>query len=366
MVNGRGIVDRISGILGYKWFLLITELEFLPIAYRKELEKKYTDTEVRNRGENFKKCALDCIREWMKTPNISRLSDGDKIRMLLHEVNKLKDFQVTVQEIANAEDIDLSDTSFLDHYKEQVTAPTHSLLMEATGGVDVSVTRTITSGEEIPHSQMESWPGQSDVIPMVSPRGAPWSFGDESASPISYPMGDLQHMNPVTPRDVQAEIKEHEGVAIRYNESKRGQSHLLATAKEWTGQSGTYSDGSSTSLGTYVHEVTYDTPIRIRRMNHKFPILDVCQRLPEENWRENGKILGLDDAYLSSLEDEDVAERYYLILKRWVEKLEGTATFSQLRDHLQAFGGDTALLVLEARLSRNEEILVKAIQHDFL
>lgn len=348
MVNGKGIIDKISSIFGFKWSLLITELKFLPLAYRKQLEKRYPDTEVRNRGVNFKKCAEDCIREWMKTPSISRLSDGDKIRMLLYKVNKLEDFQAFIQEIATAEGIDLSDASFLDHYEEQVPVPSPYTLMEATGEVGESVTRTVTTGAEVEYSQVESWP-RSDVVPMLSPRGAPWLYGDESASPISYPVGDLQ-----------THIKVHEGVAIRSNGSKRESSLLLATAEEWTGA---YSDESSTSLA-YVHEVSYDTPIRIKRKNHKFPILDICQRLSGEKWRENGEILGLDDEYLSSLEDENVAERYYLMLKRWVELLEGTATFRLLRDHLQMFGADTALLVLEARLAKNEEIMVKAIEHD--
>lgn len=120
----------------------------------------------------------------------------------------------------------------------------------------------------------------------------------------------------------------------------------------------------SSSTGTVVPD-RYDIPISARtRKRDRYALLDISQRLAAEKWEVLGECLRLERSFLGEISGEEVEERYYLMLKKWVEVSGGNATFSKLHRVLVELEENTAVMVLEARLESRGEILIRAIQHD--
>lgn len=397
------VVEKICSKLGPKWVLLITKLRFLTPRRRYDIEGRYSgsglNTKVTDRAVYFKMCALDCIREWMETETLRRLDDEGKVKKLLHELQKIEDFVPLVEEVAAQEDIDLFDKSFLD-VVEEVTGslePVHGEFTETSTLVE-STTRSVMAGNSQPQ---ESSAMMSNVAPLLSPAGpSTRSYGDEVSGRwegvASLHVHPKEQVSMATPAGADRNrIKEPASLGVGASEGNSLRRREITPG--WSGKAGSesYSDGamgrsvglpepsgqlrpavgsignlsgsgsgSASSIAGPQETAVYDIAIKMSVRKHKFAILDVSQRLPETKWQDIGVKLDLGEVFMTKLAKECTEERYYLMLKKWVESSEGTATFSHLRDILVDLEEDTALLVLEARLNSRGRILVRAVHHD--
>ena len=415
------VVEKICSKLGPKWVLLITKLDFVTPRRRYDIEGRHSlGSKVTDRAVYFKNCALDCIREWMETEALRQLDGEGKVKKLLHELQKIEDFVPLVEEAAALEDINLSDKSFLDVVAEvtvsrESDASALSMKESPETGLSMmieSTTRSAMSG--FPQPQ-ESWAMTSNVTPLLSPAGVPpaasvaWSYGDEVSGGVASLHSHPEELMSVATPEVHVERREtdrsdrkkreletREGnlpsgrmVAPRLNGVAKTESYsdgatgsnggMHGPGDPWSQQSfdsarrmlrppniGSVDDlsGSASSTAGSQDTPAYDVSIRMNIRRHKFAILDVSQRLPELKWQDIGVKLALDEVFLTNLTKECTEEKYYLMLKKWVELSGGGATFTQLRKMLRDLEEDTALLVLEARLNSRGRILVEAVHHD--
>ena len=416
-------IEKICSKLGPKWVLLITKLHFVTPRRRYDIEgRHHFGTKVTDRAVYFKNCALDCIMEWMETEALRQLDDEGKVKKLLHELQKIDDFVPLVEEAAALEDIDLSDKSFLDVVAEVTVSREAyaSALSSAETGLSMmveSTTRSAMSG--FPQPQ-ESWAMTSNVTPLLSPAGVPpasvaWSYGDEVSGGVASLHGHPEEQMSVATPEVHVERREtdrsdrkkREQFGVETREGNLPSGRKVATRLNGEAKTESYSDGATGSNGG-MHKFpgpgdpwsqqsfdtalrmlrppnigsvdnlsgsasstagsqdtpAYDVSIRMNIRRHKFAILDVSQRLPELKWQDIGVKLALDEVFLTNLTKECTEEKYYLMLKKWVELSGGGATFTQLRKMLRDLEEDTALLVLEARLNSRGRILVEAVHHD--
>lgn len=396
----EAVLQKICSKLGPKWVLLVTKRHFLTPRRRYDIEGRYNaDTMVTNRAVVFKNCALDCIREWMETEPLRRLDEEGKIKKLLYEIHKIEDFVPLVEEIAILEGIDLSDQSFL---QDAEVSGSHE------AGLCVGIESTTRSAMTEFSQPQELWSMPSNVTPLLSPAGhadpPSWSYGDEASERMegvasAYPREEEMKVNlpKITLHGGTAEKTEslksggedalwrEGGVELRSSRKKdlsygngagvatgsNGKRKVLVDRNRQTlmpsdGSVDNLSVGSASSIAESQESDTgaYDVSIRMGIRRHKFAILDVSQRLREPKWRDIGVRLDLDEVFLSKLTKECIEERYYLMLKEWVELSRGGATFSRLREVLVDLEEDIALLVLEARLNSRGRILIRAVHHD--
>lgn len=311
---------------------------------------------------------------------------------------------------------------------EMVVRKHKPVLMEESpeAGYSINESRTRSAFPENSQAQ-ESWSKPSVVTPLVSQAGpsmllSPWPYGESDISTphVMVPMvkpeivvtpntSGLEGASWLKPKWPQPSSKKHvtantfqetdsmPSLARRFREPhvesrSSNVAHSLplqgiATAKKVSGNHGRIglerrgndlsSEGGSSTNSSSDDTATVESPRKIKDLSafdvainiktkrrHQYAILDVSQRLPEEKWEEIGSILGLERDFLEKVSNEEVEERYYLMLKKWVELSNGVATFSHLREILANLEADVALLILEARLDSDRDVLLKAIEHD--
>lgn len=404
--DGRmeAVIEKISSKLGPKWVLLITKLKFLTPRHRYDIEVRYGDTKVTSRAVVFKNCAMDCIKEWMETEPLRRLDNEGKMKRLLYELNKIEDFVPIVREVAVSEGIDLSDPSFL-HTSEDVLAvgsqdSQMSALQSVKEAVDIGLgvgSTTRSAMTELSQSQ-ESWSMPSNVTPLLSPADVvppTWSYGDEDSERREGAEAVSPHVEVSSHGDThdkderrKKEVSQQQQMktlgedvswkvhrASSHGASPKGESKGIVTGSNGEqevlmalqfGQGRDLRGGGSGSsiAGSQESEDVYEKSIIMNNRRHKYAILDVSQRLPELKWRDIGGRLKLGEAFLSKLTKEGIEERYYLMLKKWVDSSGGGATFSKLQRLLLELEEGSALVVLEARLNSRGRILIRAVHHD--
>ena len=387
----EAVIDDISRRLRAKWVLLITKMKLLkhPRA-RYDIESRHDEKS----SDFFSNCGRDAIHLWMQTQGIKDLEDREKIQILMSELHKIDDFKPIVEAI-NQEGYDIAVT-------------TAGVLGGAsndqeTGHVGVPVECT-TRSATLDHIQAREYEYTSapTVTPLVSQADVssivPWSYGDavselpgreggaslhsrvsltpdssESESVRSKPHMDTSGIGDVTNPQSSLSLSDLAGLRLEYQEDQnehrpRQQSFFPPTLG--------FSDKSDSKASSISDDIPleatggaqgYDTIIDITgNKRHLFSVLDAVQRLPYLEWTEVGARLGLERAFLSSLAEEEPEEKYYLMIKKWIERCEGTATFTALREIFQGFQADTAMLVLSARLEGDGEVSIRAIERDLL
>ena len=403
------VIDRISSQLGPKWVLLITKLKLLLPRARYEIESRH-DGSKEPRATVLKNCASDCIKRWMLTVAIRDLEDGEKIRRLLSEMYRVDDFKEIVEEI-NQENfgIGLSGAGVGEDLSDRVVSKgplmplstTQESLEPGYGIASECTTRSAVLADLFQSQEYCSTPNVAPLVSRAEVSSVPWSYGDSPSEGTSLHTISPRTRISVTPDVSSAEEESaktmlelqsrqeyttpldvsHHGVAGATPSSSIPR-ELAATnlstlsvpqgsSTDATGGSvrGSASNLSSdTSMATSVEsqgDGAYNVPINMGTNRlHIYCVLDVCQRLPESKWKEFGLRLGLREVFLSTLLEEEVEERYFLIIKKWV-KINVSVTFMDLRSVLLGFQFDVAVLVLDARLEGDGEVLIRAIENDF-
>ena len=94
------------------------------------------------------------------------------------------------------------------------------------------------------------------------------------------------------------------------------------------------------------------TPIDLRVTTHKFAILDLAQRLSIDSWEQLAGELDMSRhrELMQKLSTEKaVEEKFYKLLKEWVQVKNEEATYAALHNAVEACDQRTALSVVRRR-----------------
>lgn len=392
------LIKKVSDFLGVKWVSLVTRLNFLKPNGRFHIESKYGYLKETIPSEYHRICAMECLITWLKS---QKLDDQGKRQKLLTEMYKIDDFKDFVRELAEHENVMLPVEPGSDVSKSTPGKLKPLAVVAESADIQVNIhyeSTTRSATFEQPQAQ-DTWApiqdGGTSPMPFSS---TSVSYGDASQGREGVSEAGARFLRADVNITPSVKLPDHEGRSLRPGETTSSwpeEDSSISSSGTHIG-SGTLSTGAlgdtdSTMGATYgeAHEsgdslsedkdtltslsvvTVYSTAINLKVTQHLYTILDACQRIKHSNWINLGYKLNLGEAFIKDQEhEEEIEEKVYSMIKKWLDNGEGTATFQDLSQILDELEEEDAKLVLKERLEEeldeDNELLVGAIERDFL
>lgn len=390
------LIEGVSKEIGPKWTLLFKELG-LESRVRFDIVAKFD-----KQPDHLKSiyASQEALKLWLNQTSIKGLDEEEKVKRLLSIVHDIKPLQHIATQIGYKRYIGL-----------QPSPPKQHLPVEDFEGGE-------TETASCSYSHL---PPREPHPPIVSSHPTPSAFGldvhtasDQSRNSSglftleptqSFNVSGSEHLQaiPTTCREADVYLT---GIPISFGDHGSYQTHFKTDRGEGMGIGslevpGSYSAGSVLPFGggstlspicqsygsTSMEEVTTlttvpesitplvdietdpcDAVIIIQDRYHKYALLDISQRMLRRNWKQFGHKLKLRDDFLTKLEksEKNLHERYYKLLVGYVEEYQENATFKIIRKVLRECNENLAAAILEERLRTRTELVISAIEYDFL
>ena len=334
------LIERISDVVGPKWTSLLKELK-MESNTRYKIEAKFPS------GENkFKLWSKEALNLWKMKPYIANLTEEETIRKLLQIMRNIEPLKQIALE-----------TGF-KMFTDQQTVPIPSTSTVVGGAAEAYVQESY-SGRL--HSTLPALPMVSTMSSAI-PSMAQWQPHPVQVKQHKAYGGDYGLPMPVT--RVGEEVTR--GDAYSMASLVTDQHHTLAPCTQTNGFT-TNAEGATAVTPTVIRDPC-DEKIYIEDRYHKYALLDASQRMLRNTWEMLGPKLKVPVEVIQKLEtkERNVHERYYKLFIEYVKTHRGNATFKELRRVLLECDEKLAVTILEERLRTRKEVLVSAIEYDFL
>ena len=374
---------------------LVTRLNFLKPNGRFHIESKYGYLKEIMPSEYHRVCAMECLITWLRN---QKMNDQGKKQKLLTELFKIDDFKDFTRELAMQESVELPEDG-ADVHKKLAAAKLKlpAIAVEApyseVHSQHESTTRSATFGQ--PQAQ-DSW------APIQDEGTSPMPFSSISFGDVTQGREVISEATPFhggtsyyIPEDVSrtsdasgVKFRGHHSQSLRLGEATSSwpeeDSSISSSGTQMgsgnlsTGAQGDISEEESgDSLNkddedtlTSMSVITvYSVAIDLKITQHLYTILDICQRI--KDWQKFGRMLGVEEAFIAYLEqEEEIEERLYSLTKKWLAQEKGKATFQDLMKVLEEVEEEHAKLALQERLDEeldeDNQLLLGSIERDIL
>lgn len=384
------LIERISEEVGNKWTLLFKELK-LNSRVRYDIEAKFEKEPDHDLKSKYS--CQESLKAWLNQISIKRLEEDEKRQRLvciLHKIPSLRNiaiqigfeqYKLTPKQQMPVEDFESGDaeaasTSYPNPLNQSLLpiVPSHNL---PSFGLDMCTTSNVSRnspgisssqhkyvGENVKHREphgehIHTTPScregaylTTDAI-SIGDRGSHLAhfMTDRGEIGTSDVLGSFSTSDSVVPADGTSLLHVCRSCGVISSEV----SMIKTVPRSCTPLIDTETDPC-------------DAVIIIQDRYHKYALLDISQRMLRSNWKIFGHGLKLQDDLLDELEqtEKNIHERYYKLLVQFVVLFREKATFRVLRDVLRECGENLAAEILEERLRTRTELVISAIQYDFI
>ena len=341
------LIKRISRKVGTKWTLLFEELE-LNSELRYAIEAKFVMM------PDHPKCQ-ELLNLWLNQISIKNLEDEEKVKRLIRILYKIEPLRNIAMQIGFEQYTEMPVENFESGKMEAVSAgyphppnlplPPIVCSHDSSGfGLGMLTTTSTLTADYASVSLSEHIPTTPACRESVYLPTDPISFGDHGSHGLAH------FMTFSTSDNVVPHVCQYCGAIT---------SEEVSVMKAVPGL-------SNPLIGIETHPC--DAVIIIQDRYHKYALLDISQRMLHSNWKKIGHELKLSHGLITHLEEceKNIQERYYKLLVEFVTEFKEKATFRILREVLRECDENLAADILEERLQTRTELVISAIQYDFI
>ena len=316
----EGLIESISEKTGSKWAFLLNELNLDPRT-KSKIEKKHLDVPPKERG---KLRCKEVLKLWLQKSS----NEGDEMKELISIIGKISFLKSLAHEAS---------------FNLLMSTPTQSLPIGGTR----EEARTSKKDHPVP-SVYQTWHG---------------GFQKQWQQPTSHDLAlSSWRYLPTQPVCVSDEVS-------------RGHIHAPVTGDvqsalppscQTNGFVATL-EAAASGITTIAVRDPCDEVILVRDRFHKYALLDASQRILRSNWKVISQKLNIPKESIENLEKErNFHERYYKLFLEYVRVYRENATFLELRKVLLECDESMVVALIEERLRTRKELVISAVEYDFL